>query len=244
MTSLNLPGFSITLVLLPPAPVKPTTFESKFVFNSDLILECLDGPAEAIGWGYHYKGRPTHFDYAEEEMEKKGSKAGKKEEVPGPARESCLHSLAIEADDMLQLSILRSSSQLLIEVWKLSSLLSLRSLGTIPSQETVTPVRPLPIPLYVLHSYIELGTTLSAGANAILTALAKDQISSTNLTSAFITISECVADSMGGTSGGLYAIFISALAIAFKESKAEVATVEVWSKGLEVRLTISIPHSH
>lgn len=43
---------------------------------------------------------------------------------------------------------------------------------------------------------------------------------------------------MGGTSGGLYAIGLSGLSKgliqAAKESKKEEATVEVWSRGLEV----------
>jgi hypothetical protein len=56
-----------------------------------------------------------------------------------------------------------------------------------------------------------------------------------------VGISKVVEDKMGGTSGGLYAILLSALSKgllqAATEQKSEVATNEVWARGLEVRFS-------
>ncbi|KAI9464182.1 dihydroxyacetone kinase [Boletus coccyginus] len=51
MTSLNMPGFSITLLLLPST-------ESDNAVSTDLILSLLDDPADAPGWKWSSKTEP------------------------------------------------------------------------------------------------------------------------------------------------------------------------------------------
>ena len=83
VSSLSLPGFSITLVLLPREPVAPTAFVSKLAFDKELVLYTLDAPTEAPGWRWHHKGRPEA--HIEEKTEKvQGLPAV--EEIKGPAR--------------------------------------------------------------------------------------------------------------------------------------------------------------
>lgn len=57
MSALNLPGCSISLILLPRAPVVPD-FESQISFDAQTILDLLDAPTEAPGWKWFHKGRP------------------------------------------------------------------------------------------------------------------------------------------------------------------------------------------
>jgi hypothetical protein len=49
-TSLNMPGFSLTLLLLPRDHEK---------FTAKQILECLDGPTSAPGWPWHAPVEPN-----------------------------------------------------------------------------------------------------------------------------------------------------------------------------------------
>lgn len=49
MTSLNMPGFSLTLLLLPRSGEK---------YSSSQILELLDAPASAPGWAWSSKTEP------------------------------------------------------------------------------------------------------------------------------------------------------------------------------------------
>ena len=88
MTSLNLPGFSLTLLLLPREPVEKSGFESSINFNKELILECLDEPTEAPGWRWMYKGKPEMRVEKDEDgkKEKKNPELGESD-VKGPKRE-------------------------------------------------------------------------------------------------------------------------------------------------------------
>lgn len=86
MSSLNLPGFSLSLVLLPREPVAtPASFTSKLSFDKGLILDCFDAPTEAPGWRWSYKGRPEEVKTGEKEKVQK--KEESEEGVKGPARE-------------------------------------------------------------------------------------------------------------------------------------------------------------
>lgn len=61
-----------------------------------------------------------------------------------------------------------------------------------------------------------------------------------------VACSEVVEREMGGTSGGLYAIALSGLSKglveAAKDKGSEVATAEVWARGLEVRFRRFFPN--
>lgn len=86
MTSLNLPGFSLTLLLLPREPVSASGFESKVTFDKNLFIECFDDNTEAPGWRWSFKGKPEMKVSKVEE--KKSKKVEEKEsDVKGPKRE-------------------------------------------------------------------------------------------------------------------------------------------------------------
>ena len=92
MTSLNLPGFSLTLLLLPRAPVSlppSAAASSSFAVTSDLLVELFDAPTEAPAWKWSFKGEPEML--VEEEQEgkkcnKEGSAGEKESRVKGPRR--------------------------------------------------------------------------------------------------------------------------------------------------------------
>lgn len=87
----------------------------------------------------------------------------------------------------------------------------------------------------------DAGLTLKSGAEGVEAKLASNAVSDSDVVSAMVTIGEVVEKEMGGTSGGFYAIFFSALGKSFvqaaKEKGEEKATAEVWARALEVRVT-------
>lgn len=84
----------------------------------------------------------------------------------------------------------------------------------------------------------DAGLTLKSGGEAILALLASKSLSPTNVIDAVVSIAASVEESMGGTSGGLYAIFLNSLAnhleLAATEMGAKTAGIAVWSNALEV----------
>ncbi|GAA6026129.1 hypothetical protein JCM11491_000886, partial [Sporobolomyces phaffii] len=86
----------------------------------------------------------------------------------------------------------------------------------------------------------DAGLTLKAGAEGILDAIGANAISDSDVVRAMVQCSAVVEREMGGTSGGLYAIALSGLSKglieAAKETDSDQATVQVWSRGLELAL--------
>lgn len=87
----------------------------------------------------------------------------------------------------------------------------------------------------------DCGETLAAGANAILKALNEKRINLSDMVNALNSIAIILEDNMGGTSGGIYSIFISALAQSYirknrKEGAFEVNRINL-AKSLKDALT-------
>lgn len=73
----------------------------------------------------------------------------------------------------------------------------------------------------------DCGETLAAGCNALLEALNKKDINLSDMVSALNTIAIIIEDSMGGTSGAIYSIFVNALAQSFLFTNRKVGPYEV-----------------
>ncbi|GAA5831207.1 hypothetical protein JCM3766R1_002968 [Sporobolomyces carnicolor] len=214
MTSLNLPGFSLTLLLLPREPVspEPSRFETDLKFSKELILECLDDSTQAPGWKWMYKGKPEMKVEREEDGGR--GKHGKKDEaqlqeeseVKGPK----------PTDAKLFISALESALK-----------------SVIAAEPEITRYD-------TIAGDGDAGLTLKAGANGILDEISRNAISDDDVVRAMVECSAVVEKEMGGTSGGLYAIGLSGLSKgliqAAKELESDRATVEVWSRGLELAL--------
>ncbi|BGO99319.1 hypothetical protein NBRC10513v2_000424 [Rhodotorula toruloides] len=86
MTSLNLPGFSLTLLLLPRSPLTPPpSTSSSLSLDTPLLLDLFDAPTQAPAWKWTFRGEPEMRVIKEGEVEKVGKREEKVgEEVKGP----------------------------------------------------------------------------------------------------------------------------------------------------------------
>ncbi|KAH3681080.1 hypothetical protein WICPIJ_007958, partial [Wickerhamomyces pijperi] len=73
----------------------------------------------------------------------------------------------------------------------------------------------------------DCGETLANGAHAILDLLASSNLEVSDGVKSLTQITDVVETAMGGTSGGLYSIFISALAKSLKEKELKDGGYEV-----------------
>ncbi|GAA6061035.1 hypothetical protein JCM10212_004609 [Sporobolomyces blumeae] len=210
MTSLNLPGFSLTLLLLPREPAVPTSpsFETSLSFSKELILECFDDETEAPAWKWSFKGQPEMKIEEEDESEKKKKEdaTATESEVKGPK----------PTDSKVFLASIENALKKVIAAEP-----EITKYDTIAGDG-------------------DAGLTLKAGAEGILDAISQNKVTDADVVQAMVSISAVVERDMGGTSGGLYAILLSGLSKglveAAKELDKEEATVEVWSRGLELAL--------
>ncbi|ODV85308.1 hypothetical protein CANARDRAFT_28573 [[Candida] arabinofermentans NRRL YB-2248] len=82
----------------------------------------------------------------------------------------------------------------------------------------------------------DCGETLANGAHAILDLISKDKLALDDGVRALTQITDVVETAMGGTSGGLYSIFISALAKSLKEKELKDGKYEVTTYNLSIAL--------
>lgn len=162
VTSLNSPGFSLTLLNL-------SKISSDFAAKD--ILSYLDTPTNAPGW------KPKAF--SPEQW------AAKQEYVESPMKEEKTLTSSLRVDGAaLRAGIERALNKLLKEEPKITHYDTLVGDG-------------------------DCGETLAAGAHAILAQL--DNINMDDPIAVLSTITDLVEDSMGGTSGGIYSIYLTAL---------------------------------
>jgi dihydroxyacetone kinase len=82
----------------------------------------------------------------------------------------------------------------------------------------------------------DCGETLVAGSNGILSALKANSIPLSNAVAAIVKISGLVEDTMGGTSGALYSIYLSALAQGIAQSEESHVSIPVVAKAADFAL--------
>lgn len=169
VTSLNAPGFLITLLNL-------SNVAKDTGIDVDQVLKYLDAPTDAPGW------KPKSFD------SKSWSEPTK--EIESPMAQESVVTSDLKMDGKKFEACLRSALKQLKE-----------------AEPKITHYD-------TLVGDGDCGETLVDGANAILKALDNDKDFKTRLSDPVATlavITELVEDSMGGTSGGLYSIYLTAL---------------------------------
>lgn len=82
----------------------------------------------------------------------------------------------------------------------------------------------------------DCGETLVAGSNAILSAIKSKSLPLSNAVSGILALAALVEDNMGGTSGALYSIYLSALAQGISQTNSSKVTIAVISKAAEFAL--------
>ncbi|KAH8927700.1 Dak1-domain-containing protein [Atractiella rhizophila] len=214
MTSLNMPGFSITLLHLPAQPLAiPDGFPSNltpsesvptggFSIDKETILELLDAPTAARGWKVGYQPGST-----KDQPQQKAKK--------------------VEEAKSTEIGLKIANPELFIKAIKTAC-------------EKVIAAEPEITKADTILGDGDAGLTLKGGAEAMLQKVSDESISSTDLIAACLTISDVVETKMGGTSGGLYSIFFNGLAKGLRTAKEEKgateANQEVWARGLDLAL--------
>lgn len=166
VTSLNAPGFSITLLRL-------ADFDN---FSSEDVLGFLDAETNAPGW------KPKSFTPEQWDAQR--------EYVESPMKEGTHVTSSLKIDGSVFEKKLVSALETLIEAEP-----------KITHYDTVV-------------GDGDCGETLVNGANGILKALKEDSDFKNSLddpVAAVSRITEIVEDNMGGTSGGIYSIYLTAL---------------------------------
>ncbi|KAJ1306662.1 hypothetical protein OPQ81_007657 [Rhizoctonia solani] len=164
MTSLNMPGFSVTLLLL-PQPHEGNVSKEK-------ILELLDAPAKTSAWTWT-SGAPPRSDFSVS-----GAQVG---------RGTILQKDKIPVSNQFSDSVRRACNALVQAEPEITQMDQIVGDG-------------------------DCGTTLKAGAEAVLDTLNKAEFASYGVVGSISHIGQIVGDAMGGTSGALYSIYLSALA--------------------------------
>lgn len=187
VTSLNSPGFSITLLNL------SNISRSDSKYSESKILEYLDAVTNAPGW------KPKLFDPEQWSSESTNI------ESPMIHDQKVTSSLKIDVN-VFEKALSNSMQKLL------------KAEPDITHYDT-------------LVGDGDCGETLAKGANAILNALKNDKSFKETLQDPVATLSiitDIVEDNMGGTSGGIYSIFLTALVKHIKE--AQEITIETLGK--------------
>ncbi|KIK68701.1 hypothetical protein GYMLUDRAFT_154399 [Collybiopsis luxurians FD-317 M1] len=187
MTSLNMPGFSLTLLKLPQGGQEP---------SEDLLLSLLDAPAEAPGWGWVSGQSPA----------------------PLSSQLTASSPSTSPATTQFNENSSREEAQQTIKAIRRACDAIIRAEPELTRMDTVA-------------GDGDCGLTLKAGAQGVLSLIDSGTITGTSPAAACIAIAGVAEDRMGGTSGGLYSIFFSALAQGLQQSSS------TWPQALHHALT-------
>ncbi|KAG8731130.1 Dihydroxyacetone kinase 2 [Ceratobasidium sp. 423] len=165
MTSLNMPGFSVTLLLLPQP--------NEGSISKEKILQLLDAPAKTPAWTWTSGAPPRTTPSASAAQAEGGTSSQKKGGAP----------VSNQFSDAV-----RGACNALIQ-----------------AEPEITQMDQI-------VGDGDCGTTLKAGAEAVLDTLNKPEFASNGAVGSISQIGQIVGDAMGGTSGALYSIYLSALA--------------------------------
>ncbi|CAE6466684.1 unnamed protein product [Rhizoctonia solani] len=164
MTSLNMPGFSVTLLLLP----QPTESD----ISKEQLLQLLDAPAKAPAWTWT-SSAPPRTRSSTSDAQNEGPTSPHKDNAP--------------ASNQFADSVRQACNALIQAEPEITQMDQIVGDG-------------------------DCGTTLKAGAEAVLNTLNKPEFGSHGAVGSISQIGQIVGDAMGGTSGALYSIYLSALA--------------------------------
>jgi len=187
MTSLNMPGFSITLLLLPSR-------NDTSAPTADLILSLLDEDTNAPGWKWSSKTPPLKA------VQATATKSVAAEQIKRPSK------LTFPDPKEFTSAIERACKNVIAAEPEITHMDSVAGDG-------------------------DCGLTLKAGASGVLKQVAAGHIKGDDVISSMIAIAQVAEEEMGGTSGALYSIFLSALAQGLEASAGKasgVAGVEIW----------------
>ncbi|CUA70658.1 dihydroxyacetone kinase [Rhizoctonia solani] len=165
MTSLNMPGFSVTILLLPQP--------SEGDISKEQILQLLDDPAKTPAWTWTSGASPRTDSSTSGLDDETMTTTQNKDDAP-------------TSNHFVDL-VRRACNEIIQAEPEITQMDQIVGDG-------------------------DCGTTLKAGAEAVLDTLNKPEIGSYGAVGSISQIGQIVGDAMGGTSGALYSIYLSALA--------------------------------
>lgn len=179
MTSLSMPGFSLTLLLLPREGDKEG-------YLSKQILSLLDAPASAPGWKFYSAAEPGMVS---QEKEQAASHSSTAKEVD-LAREGSEWSPLCRLVSHVLIISAANSNEFLAAITRACKAL-IEAEPELTKQDQIA-------------GDGDAGLTLEAGAKGILKAIQEGKIKGQNVIEDIGVIAEVVEEDMGGTSGALY----------------------------------------
>ncbi|RDB27554.1 Dihydroxyacetone kinase 1 [Hypsizygus marmoreus] len=219
MTSLNAPGFSISLLNLSGVS---RTLESRSDWNSTTpvsIPGLLDDPTEALAW----VGVRCHWPM-------KGQVRKPHEEEPSSSRSNTV--AGVEEESLISRGDVPDAS------W-----VAMKRAIRAACEAVIRVEKDLTYFDTVLGDG-DCGMTFSAGARAILTFLDDTNVESItwNVADLVRRFGDILEDSMGGTSGALFAIFFTAFSSALRDLNDPPASTKDW--GVAVRKGLDALSKH
>src|SRR5271155_4331617 len=177
--------------------------------DSKTVLAALDAKTTALGWS----GNVTAW-----------KRSGKLDLIASPPEEQHAKVAQVSADPTIFTKILQGAAHALI-----------KAEPEITKYDTIGP--PLPnVKLTFIAGDGDCGEPLVAGSNAILSALKTNSLPLSNAVSGILALAALVEDTMGGTSGALYSIYLSALAQGVSTAKESKVTISVVAQAAEFAL--------
>ncbi|KAG9100895.1 Dihydroxyacetone kinase 2 [Ceratobasidium sp. 370] len=198
MTSLNMPGFSITLVLLPSDDQGPAT--------TDVILSLLDAPAKTPAWTWTSSNPPGSTKQPSPPSKSDSVNVGEGDnkvssQFVDAVRRAC-EALIRAEPNITQMDQVLDPTRLSRLAWTHVILKDRRGRG--------------------LWDYTEdRGRRCMHIVPAVLGVLDDKGFTSSGVAASIGRISAILSDAMGGTSGALYSIYLSALAQGLQSTPTE-----------------------
>ena len=178
--------------------------------DSKTVLAALDAKTTALGWS----GNVTAW-----------KRSGKLDLIASPPEEQHAKVAQVSADPTTFTKILQGAAHALI-----------KAEPEITKYDTIGPSPSPHLKLTFIAGDGDCGETLVAGSNAILSALKTNSLPLSNAVSGILALAAIVEDTMGGTSGALYSIYLSALAQGVSTAKESKVTLSVMAQAAEFAL--------
>jgi triose/dihydroxyacetone kinase / FAD-AMP lyase (cyclizing) len=179
--------------------------------DSSTVLAALDAPTTALGW----TDSVSPFAW---------TRAGKLDLIPSPPDEGHGNVAQVGADPATFTKVLQGAANALIKAEP--EITKYDTIGTASSDW-----------INAIAGDGDCGETLVAGSNAILSALKSNSLPLSNAVAGTLALASLVEDNMGGTSGALYSIYLSALAQGIAQSKESEVSLPVIAKAAEFALS-------
>ncbi|MBW0486208.1 hypothetical protein O181_025923 [Austropuccinia psidii MF-1] len=223
MTSLDMPGFSISLFLLPRKneDVKiEVVGDSPLIISADVLLDLFDAPTSCSAWNSAYSSQPN-FDALQPQPLQVKPENSKSQQT--------YSQITSDKDDVGTLTV--GIPDTFVSAIKAACQSLIAAEPEITKYDTMV-------------GDGDCGLTLKSGAEGLLQAISAGKIQGRDIIADLLQISEVVDREMGGTSGGFYSIFFNSLAVGVSKNKtSSVIGASTWAKAVDHALNTLLKYT-